>query len=33
MNISALIIDITLWGSVAVLGLMAWQRGAGVVDA
>ena len=27
MNISALIIDITLWGSVAVLGFMAWQRG------
>src|SRR5439155_13795576 len=25
--ISALIIDITLWGSVAVLGFMAWQRG------
>ena len=24
---SALIIDITLWGSVAVLGFMAWQRG------
>ena len=33
---SALIIDITLWGSVAVLGFMAWQRGrvgAGVVGA
>lgn len=27
MNFSALIIDITLWGSVAVLGFMAWQRG------
>ena len=27
MNLSALIIDITLWGSVAVLGFMAWQRG------
>jgi hypothetical protein len=27
VNISALIIDITLWGSVAVLGFMAWQRG------
>ena len=27
MNISALIIDIILWGSVAVLGFMAWQRG------
>ena len=27
MNISALMIDITLWGSVAVLGFMAWQRG------
>ena len=27
MNISALVIDITLWGSVAVLGFMAWQRG------
>ena len=24
---AALIIDITLWGSVAVLGFMAWQRG------
>ena len=24
---AALIIDITLWGSVAVLGLMVWQRG------
>ena len=27
MNISALIIDVTLWGSVAILGFMAWQRG------
>jgi hypothetical protein len=27
VNISALVIDITLWGSVAVLGFMAWQRG------
>jgi hypothetical protein len=27
VNISALIIDITLWGSVAILGFMAWQRG------
>ena len=27
MNISALIIDATLWGSVLVLGFMAWQRG------
>ena len=27
MTLSALIIDITLWGSVAVLGFMAWQRG------
>lgn len=27
MNISALVIDITLWGSVLVLGFMAWQRG------
>lgn len=27
MNISALMIDITLWGSVVVLGFMAWQRG------
>mgnify|MGYP006883671279 CR=1 FL=1 len=24
---SALIVDIILWGSVAALGLMAWQRG------
>ena len=24
---SALIVDIILWGSVAVLGFMAWQRG------
>jgi uncharacterized membrane protein YraQ (UPF0718 family) len=24
---AALLIDITLWGSVAVLGFMAWQRG------
>jgi uncharacterized membrane protein YraQ (UPF0718 family) len=27
VNISALVIDVTLWGSVAVLGFMAWQRG------
>jgi hypothetical protein len=27
VNIPALVIDITLWGSVAVLGFMAWQRG------
>ena len=27
MTFSALIIDVTLWGSVAVLGFMAWQRG------
>ena len=27
MTLSALIIDITLWGSVAVLGFMAWRRG------
>jgi hypothetical protein len=27
MTLSALIIDITLWGSVAVLGFMAWHRG------
>ncbi len=27
MNISALIIDVTLWGSVLILGFMAWQRG------
>ena len=27
MNISALIIDATLWGSVLILGFMAWQRG------
>ena len=27
MTISALIIDLTLWGSVAVLGFMAWRRG------
>ena len=27
MNVSALIIDVTLWGSVLILGLMAWQRG------
>jgi hypothetical protein len=28
---SALIIDIILWGSVAALGFMAWQRGRGVL--
>lgn len=28
---AALIIDITLWGSVAVLGFMVWQRGRTVV--
>ena len=27
MNISALVIDVTLWGSVLILGFMAWQRG------
>ena len=27
---AALIIDVLLWGSVAVLGLMVWQRGRGV---
>jgi len=27
VNVSALIIDVTLWGSVLILGLMAWQRG------
>lgn len=27
MSLSALIIDVTLWGSVLILGLMAWQRG------
>ena len=27
MTLSALIIDVTLWGSVAILGFMAWQRG------
>ena len=27
MTLSALIIDITLWGSVLILGFMAWQRG------
>ena len=27
MTLSALIIDITLWGSVAILGFMAWRRG------
>ena len=27
MNVSSRIIDVTLWGSVLVLGLMAWQRG------
>jgi len=27
VNISALIIDVTLWGSVLILGFMAWQRG------
>ena len=27
MTLSSMIIDITLWGSVAVLGFMAWQRG------
>jgi hypothetical protein len=30
---AALIIDITLWGSVAVLGFMAWQRGRVVLTA
>jgi hypothetical protein len=30
---AALIIDITLWGSVAVLGFMVWQRGRVVVKA
>jgi hypothetical protein len=30
---AALIIDITLWGSVAVLGFMAWQRGRTVLTA
>jgi hypothetical protein len=27
MTLSALIIDITLWGSVLILGFMAWRRG------
>jgi hypothetical protein len=27
MTLSALIIDLTLWGSVAVLGFLAWRRG------
>ena len=27
MTLSALIIDVTLWGSVAILGFMAWRRG------
>ena len=27
LNISALIIDVTLWGSVLILGVMAWRRG------
>jgi hypothetical protein len=27
VSISALIIDVTLWGSVLILGFMAWQRG------
>ena len=27
MNATALIIDVTLWGSVLILGFMAWQRG------
>src|SRR6476620_8302806 len=27
VNASALIIDVTLWGSVLILGFMAWQRG------
>ncbi|WKA27941.1 hypothetical protein QUH67_31000 [Bradyrhizobium roseum] len=27
MSASALIIDVTLWGSVLILGFMAWQRG------
>ena len=27
MTLSALIIDVTLWGSVLILGFMAWQRG------
>jgi len=27
MTLSALLIDITLWGSVLILGFMAWQRG------
>jgi hypothetical protein len=31
MTASALIIDITLWGSVAILGLMAWRRGRAVL--
>lgn len=31
--IAALIIDITLWGSVAVLGFMVWQRGRTVLTA
>ena len=30
---AALIIDITLWGSVAVLGFMVWQRGRVVATA
>jgi hypothetical protein len=31
VNFSALVIDITLWGSVAVLGFLAWQRGRAVL--
>jgi hypothetical protein len=27
VNATALIIDVTLWGSVLILGFMAWQRG------
>ena len=27
MSLSALVIDVTLWGSVLILGFMAWQRG------
>jgi uncharacterized membrane protein YraQ (UPF0718 family) len=27
VTLSALLIDITLWGSVAILGVMAWRRG------
>ena len=33
MNVSALIIDVTLWGSVAVLAFLVWRRGRAVLVA